>query len=131
MVNALQRCSTVVAQNSIQEGFGLTVTEAMWKRRPVMATHAAGLREQVKDGVHGRRTPQAGDPESVAHTLQEMLSAEADRKRWARNARRQVSERYLVFTQVRRWLEVLAQAVDRHEAVSVDGKSAEAGAPNA
>jgi len=131
MVNALQRCSTVVAQNSIQEGFGLTVTEAMWKRRPVMATHAAGLREQVKDGVHGRRTPQAGDPESIAHTLQEMLSAEADRKRWARNARRRVSERYLVFTQVRRWLEVLAQAVDRHEAVSVDGKSAEAGAPNA
>jgi len=131
MVNALQRCSTVVAQNSLQEGFGLTVTEAMWKRRPVMSTNAAGLREQVKDKVHGRRNPQAEDPESVAHTLQEMLSAEEERKRWARNARRRVSDRYLVFTQVRRWLEVLAQAVDRHEAMTVDGQSAGTKPPDA
>jgi trehalose synthase len=124
MVNALQRCSTIVAQNSLQEGFGLTVTEAMWKRRPVLGTHAAGIREQVKDGVHGRLTPQAEDPEGIAHTIHEMMNAEEERKKWARNARRRVSERYLVFTQVRRWLEVLAQAVDREEAVSVDGHGA-------
>jgi trehalose synthase len=124
MVNALQRCSSIIAQNSLQEGFGLTVTEAMWKRRPVLGTHAAGLREQVKDGVHGRLTPQAEDPEGIAHTIHEMMNAAEARKRWARNARRHVSERYLVFTQVRRWLEVLAQAADRREAVSVDGQSA-------
>jgi trehalose synthase len=123
MVNALQRCSTIVAQNSLQEGFGLTVTEAMWKRRPVMGTHAAGLREQVKDGVHGRRTPRAEDPKSIAHTIHEMLSAEEERKTWARNARRRVSERYLVFTQVRRWLEVLARTVDRQEATVNDGEA--------
>lgn len=122
MVNALQRCSTVVAQNSLQEGFGLTVTEAMWKRRPVLGSHAAGLREQVKDGEHGVRTPQATDPEGIAHTLREMLSADGKRKTWARNARRRVSDRYLVFTQVRRWLEVLAEAIDREKAASVDGK---------
>lgn len=122
MVNALQRCSTIVAQNSLQEGFGLTVTEAMWKGRPVLGSHAAGLREQVKDGTHGRRIPQADDPESIAHTLHDMLSADGERKRWARNARRRVSDRYLVFTQVRRWLEVLGEAVDREEAVSVDGE---------
>lgn len=125
MVNALQRCSTIVAQNSLREGFGLTVTEAMWKRQPVMGTNAAGLREQVKDGVHGRRNPKAEDPKSVAHTLHEMMNAEEERKQWARNARRRVSERYLVFTQVRRWLEVLAQAVDRQEAMSMDGRSEE------
>ncbi|MFB6099104.1 MAG: glycosyltransferase [Salinibacter sp.] len=124
MVNALQRCSTIIAQNSLREGFGLTVTEAMWKRRPVMGTHAAGLREQVKDGVHGRRTPRAEDPEAVALTLHEMLNAEEERRTWARNARRRVSERYLVFTQVRRWLEILAQTVDRQEAVTIDGTSA-------
>lgn len=123
MVNALQRCSTIVAQNSLQEGFGLTVTEAMWKRRPVMGTHAAGLREQVKDGVHGRRTPSAEDPEAIAHTIHEMLNAEEERKTWARNARRRVSERYLVFTQVRRWLEVLARTVDRQEATVTDGEA--------
>ena len=124
MVNALQRCSTIVAQNSLQEGFGLTVTEAMWKRRPVLGTHAAGIREQVTDRVHGRLTPQAEDVEAIAHTIHEMLNAEEERRRWARNARRRVSERYLVFTQVRRWLEALAQAVDRQEAVSVDGQIA-------
>lgn len=123
MVNALQRCSSVIAQNSLREGFGLTVTEGMWKRRPVLGTYAAGLREQVKDGVHGRRTPQAEDPESIALTLREMMGADEERKTWARNARRRVSERYLVFTQVRRWLEVLAQTVDRQAALSVDGKS--------
>jgi Glycosyltransferase len=124
MVNALQRCSSIVAQNSLQEGFGLTVTEAMWKRRPVLGTHAAGLREQVNDGVHGRLTPQAEDPEGIAQTIHEMMNAEGERKTWARNARRRVSERYLVFTQVRRWLEVLVQAVDRQEAVSMDGQAA-------
>ncbi len=124
MVNALQRCSTIVAQNSLREGFGLTVTEAMWKRRPVMGTHAAGLREQVKDGVHGRLTPQAEDPESIALTLYEMMAADEERKTWARNARRRVSDRYLVFTQVRRWLELLAQTVDRQEAMSIDGQAA-------
>jgi trehalose synthase len=127
MVNALQRCSTIVAQNSIQEGFGLTVTEAMWKRRPVMGTHAAGLREQVKDGVHGRHTPSAEDPEAIAHTIHEMLNAEAERTTWARNARRRVSDRYLVFTQVRRWLEVLAQTVDRQEATVTNGEVANDG----
>ncbi len=47
MVNALQRCSTIVVQNSIQEGFGLTVTEAMWKRIPVIGSNACGIRQQI------------------------------------------------------------------------------------
>lgn len=124
MVNALQRCASIIAQNSLQEGFGLTITEGMWKRRPVLGTHAAGVREQVKDGVHGRLNPQAEDPKSIALMLQEMMAAGEERKRWARNARRRVSDRYLVFTQVRRWLEVLAQAVEREAAVSMDGEAA-------
>ncbi|MCO6475372.1 MAG: hypothetical protein J5I94_02055 [Phaeodactylibacter sp.] len=43
IVNALQRSSSIVAQNSIQEGFGLTATEARWKQRPVLVSAAAGL----------------------------------------------------------------------------------------
>ena len=53
MVNALQRCSDVVAQNSIQEGFGLTVTEAMLKSRPVVASAVGGIPDQIEDGKHG------------------------------------------------------------------------------
>jgi trehalose synthase len=123
MVNALQRCSSIVAQNSVQEGFGLTVTEGMWKRAPILGTHAAGIQEQVNDGEHGRLLPDGDGPEAIAQTIHEMLAAEEERARWARNARRRVSDRYLVFTQVRRWLEVLAQTVERQEALSVDGQA--------
>jgi trehalose synthase len=124
MVNALQRCSSIIAQNSVQEGFGLTVTEGMWKRAPILGTHAAGIQEQVNDGEQGRLLPDGDGPEAIAQTIHEMLAAEEKRAEWARNARRRVSDRYLVFTQVRRWLEVLAHTVKRQEAVSVDGQAA-------
>ncbi len=124
MVNALQRCSSIVAQNSVQEGFGLTVTEGMWKRAPILGTHAAGIQEQVNDGEHGRLLPKSDGPEAIAQTIHEMLAAEEERAAWARNARRRVSDRYLVFTQVRRWLEVLVQTVERQQAVTVDGQAA-------
>ncbi|WP_083218772.1 glycosyltransferase [Bradyrhizobium icense] len=61
MVNALQRCSTVVVQNSVREGFGLTVAEAMWKTRPVMGGAAAGIRAQLVDGTTGRLVDDPGN----------------------------------------------------------------------
>jgi trehalose synthase len=108
MVNALQRCSSVVAQNSLQEGFGLTVTEAMWKARPVLGTRAAGIRAQVTDGEHGRLVSDPENPEEITATLGEMLEDESSRRAWGRNARARVAERYLTLAQVRRWLEVLS-----------------------
>ena len=107
MVNALQRCSSIVAQNSLQEGFGLTVTEAMWKGCPVMGSRAAGIRAQLVDGETGRLV-EAADPHAVAHTLGEMLRQPKQRTAWGRNATRRVYDHFLVFTQVRRWLEVLS-----------------------
>ena len=53
MVNALQRRADVVVQKSLAEGFGLTVTEAMWKRRPIVAGAVGGVLEQIDDGVQG------------------------------------------------------------------------------
>ncbi|GGL62307.1 trehalose synthase [Streptomyces fumigatiscleroticus] len=53
MVNALQRQAAVVTQKSLAEGFGLTVTEAMWKGRPVVASAVGGIRDQIEHGVHG------------------------------------------------------------------------------
>jgi trehalose synthase len=52
-INALQRASTVVLQKSIKEGFGLTVTEAMWKKKPVIGGATGGIRKQIIDGVTG------------------------------------------------------------------------------
>ncbi len=53
MVNALQRRANVIAQKSLAEGFGLTVAEAMWKRRPVVASRVGGIEDQIKDGKSG------------------------------------------------------------------------------
>ena len=53
IVNALQRRADVVVQKSLAEGFGLTVSEAMWKARPVVASDVGGIRDQIEDGVTG------------------------------------------------------------------------------
>ena len=53
IVNALQRHATVVVQKSIAEGFGLTVAEAMWKARPMVASRVGGIQDQIVDGVSG------------------------------------------------------------------------------
>jgi trehalose synthase len=53
IVNALQRQAAVIVQKSLKEGFGLTVTEAMWKGRPVVATATGGILDQIEDGVTG------------------------------------------------------------------------------
>ena len=53
IVNALQRASAVVVQKSLAEGFGLTVAEAMWKSRPVVASAVGGIQDQIQDGASG------------------------------------------------------------------------------
>jgi trehalose synthase len=62
MVNALQRRADVVVQKSLAEGFGLTVAEAMWKGRPVVASAVGGIQDQIEDG----RTGWLVDPEDLA-----------------------------------------------------------------
>ena len=107
MVNALQRCSTVVVQNSLREGFGLTVTEAMWKALPVMGSSAVGIRQQLRDGLEGCLVRCPEDPDEVARTLRRMLADEHARERWAGAAQHRVHREFLVFTQIRQWLEIL------------------------
>lgn len=111
MVNALQRCSTVVVQNSIREGFGLTAAEAMWKRSPMLTSSACGLRQQVRHGIDGCVVDDPSDPAQVADGLQALLVDRTLRARYARSAQRRVHDEFLVFTQVRRWLRVLAGLV--------------------
>ncbi len=52
-INALQRGADIVIQKSLKEGFGLTVTEALWKARPVIGGNAGGIVLQIKDGESG------------------------------------------------------------------------------
>lgn len=112
MVNALQRCSTVVVQNSLREGFGLTATEAMWKAVPVLGTHAWGLRQQIRDGLDGRLVAHPTEPEEIARALDEMLADPVQRSSWGQSGQRRVYDSFLVFGQVRGWLRVLASLVN-------------------
>lgn len=112
MVNALQRCSTVIAQNSLREGFGLTVTEAMWKRVAVLGSNAAGIRRQIQDGTDGRLLADPESPRDVADALEQLLTEPKLRQRLARSAQRRAHDEFLVFTQVGQWLRLLARCAE-------------------
>ena len=108
MVNALQLCSTVVMQNSLREGFGLTATEAMWKRVPVVGTHACGLRRQIRDGIDGVLVRDPSDSDEIAEVLNKLLEDPVRRDILARTAQRRVHDEFLIFTQLCHWLRLLA-----------------------
>jgi trehalose synthase len=72
IVNALQRRADVVAQKSLAEGFGLTVSEAMWKGRPVVASEIGGIREQIEDGLTGFLVD-PGDLRTFGERVSELL----------------------------------------------------------
>ena len=76
VVNALQRHARVVVQKSLVEGFGLTVTEAMWKAKPVIASKVGGIQDQITDGLDGLLVPDPYDLTAFAGTLRRVLTNE-------------------------------------------------------
>jgi len=110
MVNALQRASTIVVQNSLREGFGLTLAEAMWKRVSVLSnSRAVGPRIQIRDGIDGRLIADPSNREELQHAINEMLALPEARKEWGRNGQRRVHELFLVTSQLRSWGSLLGR----------------------
>lgn len=104
MVNALQRCATVIAQNSLREGFGLTVTEAMWKHVPVLSnTRACGPRNQVRDGLDGLLVTDPEDTDELAHAMATMLEDPARLHAWGRSAQRRAHDQFMIYAQLTAW----------------------------
>jgi len=108
IVNALQRVSTLVVQNSLREGFGLTVTEAMWKVKPVIGSMASGIKHQIRDGIDGRLIHDPNDPKEIAEKLNDALAYPKIREVWGYSAQKKVIENFLIFNQLRKWLDVLS-----------------------
>ncbi|MCO6438463.1 MAG: glycosyltransferase [Phycisphaerae bacterium] len=108
IVNALQRHATVLIQKSLCEGFGLTVTEAMWKEKPVIASAVGGIQDQIEDGVHGLLLPDPSDLEAFATAIARVLDDSDLAARLARNARERVTERFLMTRHVLQYLELVA-----------------------
>ena len=94
-MNALQRHATVIVQKSLQEGFGLTVTEAMWKARPVVASGVGGILDQIEDGVSGILLDDPTDLDAFAHSLCDLLCHPERMQALGRAARDRVRGHFL------------------------------------
>ncbi|HTQ68738.1 MAG TPA: glycosyltransferase [Solirubrobacteraceae bacterium] len=94
IVNAVQRRSDVICQKSLAEGFGLTVSEAMWKARPVVASDVGGIREQIEDGRSGFLV----DPRDLAsfgRHVSDLLADPHDAERMGEAGQARVREHFL------------------------------------
>ena len=100
-VNAFQRAATVVMQKSIREGFGLTVSEALWKRRPVIGGNTGGIRIQVINGVTGFLVD---SPKAAAHYLVYLLRNRKIREEMGEAGREHVRRNFLITQELRRYL---------------------------
>ena len=102
LVNALQRRAAVVLQKSVREGFGLTVTEAMWKGAAVIGGNVGGIKHQIEDGVNGflvavnRLPPGLSTFSKTPHCGNE----------WA-NATETVRRRFLMTRLMEDWLDLI------------------------
>jgi trehalose synthase len=93
LVNTIQTRAAIILQKSIREGFGLTVTEAMWKGTPVIAGNVGGIRYQIKNGANGFLVS------SIAECAQQMVRLLKDkrlRERIGRAAKESVRQNFLM-----------------------------------
>lgn len=104
-VNALQRLASVVAQVSLEEGFGLTVTEALWKCTPLVASDVGGISLQVRPATDGVLVPAGTGHDELARALFDQLFRQDRGRTMCAAGRRRVAEHFLLLAQVRRWLE--------------------------
>ena len=93
LVNTLQRKAAVVLQKSLREGFGLTVTEAMWKGAPVIGGNVGGIRYQIQDGVNGFLVSSV---EEAGQRIAQLLKDPKMRAELGARGRDSVRERFLM-----------------------------------
>jgi trehalose synthase len=105
LVNALQRSAAVVVQKSLREGFGLTVTEAMWKGAAVVGGNVGGIRHQIEDGVNGFLVD---DIEETAQRIVQLVQDESLRRQLGERAKETVRQRFLMTRLMEEWLDLIS-----------------------
>jgi trehalose synthase len=100
-INALQRASTIIVQKSLREGFGLTVTEGLWKKKPVVASAVGGIPSQV---IHKHTGMLAHSIEGTAYQIRFLLSNPSIAQRLGERGHEHVREHFLLTSDVRRHL---------------------------
>lgn len=113
-INAIQRASTIVVQKSLKEGFGLTVTEALWKRKPTIASAVGGIPNQI---VHKLTGVLVHSVEGCAFQIRYLLTHPEFARSIGVSGREHVKENFLMTTNVKRWLllfRILEETKARH-----------------
>ena len=100
-VNALQRASTIVIQKSLREGFGLTVSEALWKKKPVVASAVGGIPTQV---IHKQTGLLAHSVEGTAYQIRFLLSHPEIAAKLGESGHQHVKENFLITHKLKRYL---------------------------
>ena len=100
-VNALQRASTIVIQKSLREGFGLTVSEALWKKKPVVATAVGGIPAQI---IHRHTGLLAHSVEGTAYQIRYFLSHPEIAAKLGEQGHQHVKENFLITQKLKRYV---------------------------
>jgi trehalose synthase len=117
LVNALQRKAAVVMQKSLREGFGLTVTEAMWKGSAVIGGRAGGIQDQIEDGENGFLVDSV---EQAAERIVQLLGDEKLRRQIGENARETVREKYLLTRYLEQYADLFQAFLTRFTVGNLD-----------
>jgi trehalose synthase len=107
LTNAIRHHASVLLQKSLVEGFGLTVTEALWRARPVIASAIGGITEQITDGVDGLLLREPADLDAFAKTLAGLFHDDRKAGRLGQAGRARVHDQFLVdrhLIQLANWL---------------------------
>jgi trehalose synthase len=126
IVNALQSRASAIVQLSLQEGFGLTVAEAMWKAKPVVATRVGGIPDQIEHGVSGLLLDDPYDRHEFAALLQRATAEPAYAAELGRRARERVCARFLSVRSLYRYAELIAEVAGSERTVENAGVAAPA-----
>jgi len=100
-VNALQRASTVLVQKSLKEGFGLTVSEALWKAKPIVASNVGGIPLQVKHKYSGLLCHSV---EGAAFAIKQLLNNPAYAEKLGKNGREHIRNNFLITRHIKDYL---------------------------
>lgn len=111
LVNALQKRSMIILQKSIREGFGLTVTEAMWKGTPVIGGNVGGIRHQIQDGENGFLV---NSVEEAADRIVLLAQNEGLRNEIGQKGRETVREKFLMTRLLENYLDLLGSFETRY-----------------
>jgi trehalose synthase len=123
IVNALQRHAHVIVQKSLVEGFGLTVTEALWKGRPVIASAVGGILDQIRDGTDGLLLHDPSDLGAFAALMRRVLDDPSLARRLGQAGYERVRDHFLSISALELWAGLLEQLTE-HEQRSLSHRAA-------